>query len=331
MSFPDPTYPTPLRRIAELSNASAHVWLKDDGRTHAAYGGNKVRQVAALVHAAEQRGARRILTFGAAGSHHVLTTTLFARAHGLGCAAVLMPQPKSEHAVSTLCAALGAGLEAFPAVPQALAPLAFVRGFRAGDALVAPGGFGARGASAYADAARELLTQLAELGEEAPDCIVVPLGTGVTAAGLLAGVMLAGVKTTIVAVAVLDNPFARVMVRELASAVLRHRGCGATAIPDARLRIERAFVGAGYGARTAAGDAALGRAAALGIELDPTYTAKTFACVLELVERLRETKRARPLRVVYWHTLSAVTLDALLTGAPSFAELPRDVQRLFVA
>jgi 1-aminocyclopropane-1-carboxylate deaminase/D-cysteine desulfhydrase-like pyridoxal-dependent ACC family enzyme len=96
------------------------------------------------------------------------------------------------------------------------------------------------------------------------------------------------------------------------------------------LRIERGFVGSGYGARTAAGTAALARAAELGVELEPTYTAKAFACVLELVERLRGTRRARPLRIVYWHTHSAVSLAPLLAGAPSYAELPRDLRRLFV-
>ena len=330
VSFPEPTYPTPLRRLAELGHASVEVWLKDDGQTHAAYGGNKVRQVSALVRDAAERGARRILTFGAAGSHHVLTTTLFARARGLESAAVLMAQPRSEHAVDTLRASLHAGLEAFPAVPEALVPLAFVRAFRAGDVVVPPGGFGARGAAAYADALRELLTQFRALGEGAPDCVVVPLGTGVTAAGLLAGVTAAKAETTVVGVAVLGNPLSGVMVRGLAAAVLRHRGEEVRGVSRAKLRVERGFVGEGYGARTAAGDAALARAAALGVELDPTYTAKAFACVLELVERLRGTRRALPLRIVYWHTLSAVSLDALLMGAPSFEELPRELRRLFV-
>ncbi len=330
LSFPEPSYPTPLRRLDELCHRSAQVWLKDDGQTHAAYGGNKVRQVSALVRAAAERGARRVLTFGAAGSHHVLTTTLFARARGLGCAAVLMPQPKSEHAVNTLRAALGAGLDAFAAAPEVLVPLAFLRAFRAGDAVIAPGGFGARGATAYADAFAELLMQFRALGEEAPDCVVVPLGTGGTAAGLLAGAAVAGGETAVVAVGVLRNPLSGVMVRGLAAAVLRHRGEDAGRVVHAKLRIERGFVGEGYGLSTAAGDAALARAAELGVELDPTYTAKTFACVLELVERLRGTRRARPLRIVYWHTLSAVSLDALLVGAPSFAELPRALRRLFV-
>jgi D-cysteine desulfhydrase len=288
-----------------------------------------VRPVVALVRDAEERGARRIVTFGAAGSHHVLTMTLFARARGLACRAVLAPQPRSEHAVDTLRAALGAGLEAFPAWPSVMAPWAFARAYGVGDAIVPPGGLGVRGASAYADAVGELVTQCEELGVPLPDCIVVPLGTGATAAGLLAGVTLRGLETTVVAVAVVGNPLARVLVTSMARGVLARRGGEPSALRSESLRIERGFVGDGYGAPTRAGKVAVERAAAAGIELDPTYTAKTLACVLELVESTRTQRRARPLRIVYWHTLSAAPLAPLLAGAPRFDELPRALQRLF--
>lgn len=327
--FAAPTFPTPLRLVPELSRESAEVWLKDDGRTHATYGGNKVRQVVALVRDAKARGARRIVTFGAAGSHHVLSMTLFARAEGLGCAAVLAPQPRSEHAIATLRAALGAGLEAFPAQPSVLAPWAFARAFGAGSAIVPPGGLGVRGAAAYADAVGELAGQCEELGVPLPDCIVVPLGTGVTAAGLLASVSLRALKTTVVAVAIVGNPLARALVTALARGVIARRGGDARALRSEALRVERAFIGDGYGAATREGEVALERAAAAGIELDPTYTAKTMACVLELVERAHAVGRSRPLRIVYWHTLSAAPLEPLLVDAPSFEELPDAVKRLF--
>lgn len=327
--FAAPSFPTPLRRVPELSHERAELWLKDDGRTHPVYGGNKVRHVAALVRDAEERGARRIVTFGAAGSHHVLAMTLFARARGLACRAVLAAQPRSEHAVDTLRAALGAGLEAFPAWPSVSAPLALARAFDFGDVLVPPGGLGARGASAYADAVGELALQCEALGVSPPDCIVVPLGTGVTAAGLLAGVTLRRLATTVVAVAVVGNPLARAFVTAMARSVLARRGGEPGALRADSLRVERGFVGDGYGAPTRAGELARVRAAAAGIELEPTYTAKAMACALELVDRARSVRRERPLRILYWHTLSAAPLEPLLAAAPSFEELPRSLQRLF--
>ena len=81
--LPAPLYPTPVRACPELSHAQAELWLKNDGLSHPIYGGNKVRKAERLVAEALRCGAKRVLSFGAAGSHHLLTLTLFARAAGL--------------------------------------------------------------------------------------------------------------------------------------------------------------------------------------------------------------------------------------------------------
>jgi hypothetical protein len=96
----------------------------------------------------------------------------------------------------------------------------------------------------------------------------------------------------------------------------------------AKLVIEPGFVGDGYGHATSAGDRATERAAAVGLELDPTYTAKAFAKVLDIADRLRETGRARPVRIVYLHTLSSLPLDPLLAAPRTPASLPAGLARL---
>jgi len=328
--FSEPTYPTPLRRLPELSHADAELWLKDDGKTHPEYGGNKVRKANALVRDAEARGARRLLTFGAAGSHHVLTLALFARARGLACAAMLTPQPRSEHAVHTLCAGLGVGLEAFPAPTGLAAPAALAQAMRAGDVVIPPGGSNALAASEYAAAVAELVGQLEELGEPPPDYLAVPLGTGGTTAGLYAGVCSLRLPTTVLGVSILANPFSQLIVEQLAGAVLSLRGRDATELDTTRLRIAPDFIGQGYGFATREGELATERLAASGLELDQTYTAKSMACVLDLIDRLRNTRRTRPLRIVHWHTLSSVPLAPLLEGAPAWDDLPPGLRRLFL-
>ena len=76
------SYPTPLWRL-DGSDARTHdVWIKDDGRTADLYGGNKVRKLERLLAAARRPGARRLLTLGAAGSHHVLATCLYGARAG---------------------------------------------------------------------------------------------------------------------------------------------------------------------------------------------------------------------------------------------------------
>ena len=107
-------YPTPVYRAEGLDLEHGELWVKDDGVTSELYGGNKVRKLELFLAEAVRRGSRRVVTVGAAGSHHVLATTVFSRQLGLKAAAVLCPQPWSEHAEQVLRAALGAGLEAHP-------------------------------------------------------------------------------------------------------------------------------------------------------------------------------------------------------------------------
>jgi D-cysteine desulfhydrase len=239
-----PTFPTPLRRLDALSSDAAEIWVKDDGATHATYGGNKVRKVTRLLDDAVERGARRLLTFGAAGSHHVLTTALFARERGLGAAAVLTPQPRTDHAVRTLRAALGAGLEAYVAPTALLVPVVAARAFRTGDVVVPLGGSNLLGASGYVAAFDEILADFAAQGLEPPDWIVTAVGSGGTAAGLLAGSIAARAPTRILGVSIVSNPLAGALVGALSFGVLRKRGIS----PDAgtlrrKLTIEPDYVG----------------------------------------------------------------------------------------
>ena len=85
--------------------------MKNDGVSAEPYGGNKVRKLELVLADAARRGARRLVTTGAGGSHHVLATAIYARAVGLPVVAVLCPQPWTEHAEATLRASLGAGIE----------------------------------------------------------------------------------------------------------------------------------------------------------------------------------------------------------------------------
>jgi hypothetical protein len=78
--------------------------------------------------------------------------------------------------------------------------------------------------------------------------------------------------------------------------------------------------------------------------LDPTYTAKTFAGALrllgsrelpeppldssQLAEMTGHFKNAGPLRVLYWHTLSAVPLEAVARASSTMNSLPTTLSEL---
>jgi 1-aminocyclopropane-1-carboxylate deaminase/D-cysteine desulfhydrase-like pyridoxal-dependent ACC family enzyme len=249
------------------------------------------------------------VTVGAIGSHHVLATGVFARPLGIRVEAVVVPQPRTPHVVENMRADLAQGVELLPASSYAHA--AYCVAMRLGsDAYYIPaGGSNRAGVSAYIDAAAELANQVraGELPE--PDALVVALGSGGTAAGLAAGVALQGMRTRVIAVTVAVPAWAvERMARWMAGSVAPDR-VRRDAI--SRLVTDRRYLGEGYGRTTATGARALSIAAESGIDLDTTYTAKTFAGALDLVAEGRHPN------VLYRHTLSSASMDPLLAGAPA--------------
>jgi D-cysteine desulfhydrase len=270
------------------------------------------------------------VTFGAAGSHHVLATTLHARRAGFEVAAILAPQHRTEHAVKNLRVALALRLQAIPASSMALAAVVLPTVLRQGDFVVGPGGSTLHGTLGYVDAAFELAGQIDAGAMPAPDLIVVALGSAGTAAGLLAGIASNGGNvsslraTRLVAVRVVSPVLmGRQRALGLAFRAALHRQRRESWIElAARLTMEANFLGAGYGHATAAGDRATELAAREGLTLDQTYTAKTFAAALDCVDK------SGAARILYWHTLSSAPLEPMLADAP---QLPPELDRLFVA
>jgi 1-aminocyclopropane-1-carboxylate deaminase/D-cysteine desulfhydrase-like pyridoxal-dependent ACC family enzyme len=313
-------YPTAVERIDALSNRRTELWAKRDDLTHEVLGGNKVRKLEWLLAEARAMGSTRIVTAGAAGSHHVLATTYFGIREGFEVEAVLAPQPRTDHVVDVLRADIALGLRCIPAgswTGTALSMGLRVATAERGTRAIAVGGSSVTGAMGYVGAARELAAQIRAGQMPEPDVCVVALGSGGTAAGLAAGFEAEGLKTRVVGVCVSQPPWAL----RLASLWLGHR-CAARAGASAsfaairaRLAVDSRFLGTGYGHPTSEGDAATAAARAVGLALDSTYTAKAFASALWHV-------RARRGRVIlYWHTLSSAPMQPLLASAPREEEL----------
>ncbi len=317
-------YPTSVQHLKRLSTASCDLWVKRDDLTNEVYGGNKVRKLEGILRAAGQRQARRIVTLGAAGSHHVLATTIHGARAGFRVAALLVTQPRGERAEWNLRAALGQGLEAHPVPHLAALGWALAHTLKAGDYFVPPGGSNVIGSAGYFDAAGELMRQVEQQALPMPEVIVVPLGSGGTAAGLLAGLVSSGFRGTLLAVRIV-SPWLMGPVRTLAlaRAVLDKAGVSAR-LGDLRrhLKVDGSYLGKGYGFPCEAGDRATTLASQEGLVIEPTYTAKAFAAALDRVT-VGEHRH-----VLYWHTFSSAPLQPLLVGAPSFSELPAGLRSL---
>ena len=313
-------YPTPVTRVDSLSTAATTLWLKRDDLTNPVYGGNKLRKLEHLLADAQQRRATRVVTVGSVGSHHVLATGIFGKLAGMRVEAALLPQPRSAHALDTVRAAVAQGVGLFPAESYTQAARRLKSWVAAGAYFIPAGGSNRIGTLGMLAAAAELAQQVraGELPE--PDLIVVPLGSGGTAAGLLAGLAIAGIRSRVLAVTVAApaerfEQQARALAKTLVKEALRP-------LLWERLEIERGYLGAGYGHATRESERAMQEGAQAGILLDPTYTAKAFAAALARIAQGNERT------VLYWQTLSSAPLAPLLVGAPQEHELDPNVLRL---
>ncbi len=180
------TLPTPVEPLERLAHASgiASLWIKRDDVSGTLYGGNKPRKLELLLGAARARGRRRVLTFGAIGTHHGLATAVCARAAGLDTTLVLVPQPVTPHVQRCLLLLHGCGAElhlangVLDAARRALAILA--RGRLRGEPLelIPTGGTSSLGALGYVNAGLELAEQVRGGLLPEPAAIFVALGSG---------------------------------------------------------------------------------------------------------------------------------------------------------
>jgi 1-aminocyclopropane-1-carboxylate deaminase/D-cysteine desulfhydrase-like pyridoxal-dependent ACC family enzyme len=310
------TYPTPVQHVPSLG-----LWVKRDDLVAPRYGGNKVRKLEHLLADAKAQGKKRIVTIGAAGSHQIVATALYGKEQGFEVDAVLVSQPASEHARANLRIALSLGVNPFVAPAWAVAP-AIVASRLGRDAYVVPlGGSNALGSLGFFEAGIELSMQIKAGLLPEPEIVVLALGSGGTAAGLAVGFEREGLKTKIVGV-VVSPPvrLVRTMAGRLAKKTAELVGLsrGARERSAERIEVDGRWLGRGYGYSTHESESAIGIAADVGLELDPTYTAKAFACALA---RVKETTGP----VLYWHTLSTAPLDAWLANTP---ELPARLAHL---
>src|SRR5438132_628276 len=212
------------------------------------------------------------------------------------------PQPETpaSRAVASACRARAALV--VHAGARASLPLAVLDAWRRAGALgprrwIPGGGAHPRAVVGHLLAGLELASQLAS----PPDAIVLPLGTGGTAAGLALAVTALGWPTRVVGVRVAPRIVAnrwRAMwlARGAARLLARHD----IRLPDPPSRLPLVVVdglGEGYGHPTPEGEAAERLASEHGLTLDPTYGAKAFAFLLQ-----RGTCNVQ--RVVFWHTFA---------------------------
>jgi D-cysteine desulfhydrase len=304
------TFPTPIEpcRVEAPDGSVCRVWVKREDRSSALYGGNKVRKLEFLLAEARRRGAKRLITVGAAASHHAFATLVHGRAAGFDCTLVLFPQPFTQHVedMLRLDAAFGADIVWVPRME--LVPVALLRvrlaHWRTPSFNIAAGGSDATGTLGWVSGGLELAAQIDAGDAPRPACIHVAGGTLGTAAGLAVGLALAGCDVPVVATRITSRLITneRVLGRLIAgvTAVLESAGVRVPSVDSiaARVAIRHDQIGRGYGHETDASRQALDTFSDVGLRLEPTYTAKACA------ELLRGAGTGEP--VLFVHSFSAV-------------------------
>jgi D-cysteine desulfhydrase len=136
----------------------------------------------------------------------------------------------------------------------------------------------------HVSAALELVEQAARGECLWPESIVVPLGSGGTAAGLALGLRIAGARVRVVGVRVVPRIIGRIgrvlrLARRTAELMEALKGERVPRVQANDIHVEREFYGGAYG-RALANPLDETTITAAGIRLDDTYSRKAFAAAL---------------------------------------------------
>lgn len=309
--------PTPLEKMERLT---AHLggpalWVKRDDCTGLGLGGNKVRKLEFLLADARRLGADTIVSGGVIQSNHARQTAAASAKLGLDCHLALMTgrvpdvDPDYDATGNILLDRLfGAHCTMFDWKADRNAVIAELiadlkrRGKR--PYMVPYGGSSALGACGFVAAVRELATQSAASGARITH-VVHASGSAGTQAGLAVGLSILAPEIELIGIDIDAEP------ERVRGDVDRVAGEAAALLGVDRpppVTVTAGHAGPGYGIPTPAMVEAVRLAARLeGLVLDPVYTGKGFAGMIDLVRQ----GRFKPSdKVLFWHTGGAPGLFA---------------------
>ncbi len=311
--------PTPLHEMRRLREAvgGPALFIKRDDLTGLALGGNKTRKLEYLIGDALSQGCDTVITSGAAQSNHCRQTAAAAAACGMSCHLSLGGNaPDTPRGNLLLNHLLGAGIHHAgnsrkgEQVPE-LATNLEAAGHR--PYTIPYGGSNAIGALGYVAAVLELHSQLRESGI-APTHVVFASSSGGMHAGLRAGAAILGANYEIIGIAIdkeqgPDGLSLGQRIDKVTGEVLDLLLPETTERPETPPTIlNDSYLGEGYGVvADPERDAIKTLAANEGILLDPVYTGRAFAGLLDMI---RSGQFKKDDHILFWHTGGAPALFA---------------------
>jgi D-cysteine desulfhydrase len=324
--------PAPIERLTELEkefNLKGGVYIKRDDKNHHIYGGNKLRKFEFIFGKILNRKYKGVVTTGGIGTNHGLGCSIICRELNppLKCHLYLFHQPLTWHVQRSLLlfdyfgAKLHLGkidiVQFFKCLFFRLFHPRFYWMFPGGSPLLGIGT--SLGTVGFVNAIFELKSQIDQNVIPEPDAIFIAGGTVGTAAGLIVGCKLLGLKTKVHVVAIYtsltSNPWAVKKIANKASKYLRKKD---KVIP--KIKVYRddfvfitGYLGSGYAIKTLKGQNAVDKVFELegqkkDFKLETSYTGKTMAAMFDYLKQQENKNKT----ILFWNTYNSIDLDNYL-------------------
>jgi L-cysteate sulfo-lyase len=306
-------FPTPLEELTRLSKAlgGPRIWMKRDDQTGLATGGNKTRKLEFSLGEALHQKARTLLTVGAVQSNHCRQTAAAAVRYGLRCVIVLRGFAP-EHVTGNLLLDHLLGAEVIFAGDRTREEVADevleqLKAEGAAPYFIPVGASNEVGAMGFVSGMEELDGQLKQLNLNV-DRVVFGSSSGGTQTGLCLGARLLGFKGQITAIAIdSTRPELSAEVAHIAKGAIQRLGVELTFSADEAV-VYDGYLGAGYSIMGEPEREAIEMLARYeGILLDPVYTGRAMAGLIDLI---RKGEFGKDETIVFWHTGGSAALYA---------------------
>ncbi len=305
-------YPTPIEELPRFRRAlgtpAPRLLIKRDDYTGAGFGGNKVRKLDYVLAKALSDQMDIVITVGGEKSNHCRATAAMCARVGLRCLLVLNAALPNLDVLKPASLAVdelvGAEIyhvnsrEARQITMQAMAEKLRQDGKRVLE--IPLGASIPLGALGYVQAAQEAAAQLEAMNVQVTH-LFHSSSSGGTQAGLLAGSALCSLQGAQIIGVSPDDSSAEIAdeVREIILGLNEALDLPAHTFPDEATVLDD-YIGEGYGLASPESTGAIELLAKTeGIILDPVYTAKAMAALMDWVKQGRFSKTDT---VLFWHT-----------------------------
>ena len=288
--------PTPLERAPRLSKElGCNIFFKRDDCTGLASGGNKTRKLEYLLAEANKQGADTLVTIGGLQSNHARQTAAAAAKFGFNCELILQDvagSPKQnypnngnillDHLFGASIHRLSLNQDCDTYADELIDKLTLDGQH---PYLIPVGGSDEIGSLGYVRCAKEILKQLSEQNAKI-DQIILATGSAGTQAGLLAGLISENSNIPVLGINVSRSEEEQTMlVESLLKKILKQLNLDET-LANERVFTDGNYFGEGYGIASEAMVSAVKLCASLeGLLLDPVYTGKAMAGLIDLCRR----------------------------------------------